>query len=140
MGRSAILEVRSLKKYFPIGKRQLHAVDGASFTVERGATLGVVGSASSSDPRIIESWSLSEDGLTTMFTIREGVKFSNGFDFTADDVIFSLDKMNADPMMAYGVGKFTWAKADGLHFTMTAPSPLNDPAAHAAVPYLAKLG
>ena len=43
MERSTILEVKDLKKYFPIGKRQLHAVDGVSFSVERGTTLGVVG-------------------------------------------------------------------------------------------------
>jgi len=40
---STILEIRNLKKYFPIGKKQLHAVDGVSFSVERGTTLGVVG-------------------------------------------------------------------------------------------------
>lgn len=38
-----LLEVCDLKKYFPIGKKQLHAVDGVSFTVEKGTTLGVVG-------------------------------------------------------------------------------------------------
>lgn len=80
------------------------------------------------EPGIIENWSLSEDGLTTTFTIREGVKFSDGSDFTTDDVIFSLDKMNEDPMLTYAVGKYTWAKVDDLTFTMTAPSPLNDPA------------
>ena len=43
MERSTILEVRELKKFFPIGKKYLHAVDGVSFTVERGTTLGIVG-------------------------------------------------------------------------------------------------
>lgn len=43
MERSTILEVRELKKLFPIGKKYLHAVDGVSFTVERGTTLGIVG-------------------------------------------------------------------------------------------------
>ena len=32
MERSTILEVRELKKFFPIGKKYLHAVDGVSFT------------------------------------------------------------------------------------------------------------
>ena len=80
------------------------------------------------EPGIIEKWDLSADGLTTTFTIRSGVKFSDGSDFTADDVIFSFDKMNEDPMMAYGVGKYTWAKVDDLTFTMTAESPLSSPA------------
>lgn len=80
------------------------------------------------EPGIIEDWTLSADGLTTTFTIRDGVKFSDGSALTADDVIFSLDKMNEDPMMTYAVGTYTWAKVDDLTFTMTAPSPLKDPA------------
>ena len=43
MNCQPILEVRDLKKYFSIGKSQLHAVDGVSFTVTQGMTLGVVG-------------------------------------------------------------------------------------------------
>lgn len=38
-----ILEVRDLKKYFKTPHGQLHAVDGVSFTLEAGKTLGVVG-------------------------------------------------------------------------------------------------
>jgi peptide/nickel transport system ATP-binding protein len=38
-----ILEVRNLKKYFKTSRGMLHAVDGVSFTIERGKTLGVVG-------------------------------------------------------------------------------------------------
>ena len=38
-----LLEVRELKKYFKTPKGMLHAVDGISFRLERGQTLGVVG-------------------------------------------------------------------------------------------------
>lgn len=38
-----LLEVRELKKYFKTPKGMLHAVDGISFCLERGQTLGVVG-------------------------------------------------------------------------------------------------
>lgn len=38
-----ILEVRELKKYFQTPKGTLHAVDGISFALERGKTLGIVG-------------------------------------------------------------------------------------------------
>ena len=40
---SALLEVKNLKKYFKTGGRMLHAVDGISFSLEEGKTLGVVG-------------------------------------------------------------------------------------------------
>ena len=38
-----LLEVKDLKKYFKTAKGQLSAVDGVSFTIERGKTLGIVG-------------------------------------------------------------------------------------------------
>ena len=38
-----ILEVKDLKKYFKTKSGMLHAVDGVSFTIERGKTLGLVG-------------------------------------------------------------------------------------------------
>ncbi len=40
---STLLEVKNLKKYFNTPKGTLHAVDGVSFKLERGRTLGVVG-------------------------------------------------------------------------------------------------
>lgn len=38
-----LLEAKDLKKYFQTAKGTLHAVDGVSFALERGKTLGVVG-------------------------------------------------------------------------------------------------
>ena len=44
MSEQNILEVKDLTKHYKAGKRQLvHAVDGISFTLERGKTLGLVG-------------------------------------------------------------------------------------------------
>ena len=49
-------------------------LDGASLTV----------------PGIASRWELSDDGLTTTFTIRRGVKFHDGTELTAEDAAWSL--------------------------------------------------
>ncbi|HNT77517.1 MAG TPA: ABC transporter substrate-binding protein [Anaerolineae bacterium] len=43
-------------------------------------------------PSLAESWEISDDGLTYVFKIREGVKFHNGADLTAEDVAYSLQR------------------------------------------------
>lgn len=43
MQTSPLLEVKNLKKYFKVSAGLLHAVDDVSFSIQAGATLGVVG-------------------------------------------------------------------------------------------------
>ena len=40
---NVLLEVKDLKKYYKVPKGMLHAVDGVSFNLEKGETLGIVG-------------------------------------------------------------------------------------------------
>ena len=40
---NTLLEVKNLKKYFPVPSGTLHAVDDVTFTLNKGETLGVVG-------------------------------------------------------------------------------------------------
>jgi peptide/nickel transport system substrate-binding protein len=47
-------------------------------------------------PLLAESWEVSEDGRTYDFTLREGVTFSNGAEFTAEDVKFSIERVQSD--------------------------------------------
>jgi len=48
------------------------------------------------EPQLAESWTVSDDGLTYDFVLNEGVTFSSGADFTADDVKFSLERVKTD--------------------------------------------
>jgi peptide/nickel transport system substrate-binding protein len=41
-------------------------------------------------PGIAEDWEISANGLTWIFTIREGVKFHDGTDLTLEDVLWTL--------------------------------------------------
>lgn len=43
-------------------------------------------------PDLAESWTVSEDGRTITFTMREGVKFHSGNPVTAEDAAFSLQR------------------------------------------------
>ena len=53
-------------------------------------------------PGLAESWR-SVDDLTWEFRLRKGVKFHDGSDFTAEDVVFTLDR----PATIKGPGGFT---------------------------------
>ncbi len=43
-------------------------------------------------PALAEKWDVSSDGLTYTFTLKTGVKFHSGKDFTADDVKYTFDR------------------------------------------------
>ena len=44
-------------------------------------------------PRLAERWEVSEDRLTLTFFLRQGVRWHDGKPFSADDVIFTFDKL-----------------------------------------------
>lgn len=43
------------------------------------------------EPALAESWKISEDKLKIVFTLREGLKWSDGAPLTADDVVFTYN-------------------------------------------------
>ena len=58
---------------------------------------GLVKPTSNGDltPAVAESYTVSEDHLTYTFTLREGVKFHNGGTVTAEDVVYSIQRVAA---------------------------------------------
>ncbi len=47
-------------------------------------------------PGLAASWEVSPDGTTYVFRLREGVKFHDGTEMNADDVVFTLDRARAE--------------------------------------------
>jgi peptide/nickel transport system substrate-binding protein len=54
------------------------------------------------EPDLAERWSLSPDGLTYIFTLRGGLRFSDGRPLEASDVKFSLERVRDEPDSVFG--------------------------------------
>ncbi len=75
-------------------------------------------------PALAESWTLSDDGLTYTFKLRQNVVFHDGSPFSADDVIFSLDTMMQSAMNGRMIAYFaSWAKVDDFTVTISRNAP-----------------
>ncbi len=68
-------------------------------------------------PGLAESWKTSDDGLTWTFSMHRGVKFHNGRVMTADDVVYSLNRIRDPKVKSPRSGDF--AEVD----TITASGP-----------------
>ncbi len=81
-------------------------------------------------PGLATSWKTSPDGKTWTFTVRSGVKFSDGVPLTAKDVAFTYDRILAKDSvegtnwLSYlnGVTKVSAPNATTLVLTLKAPS------------------
>ncbi len=75
------------------------AVDGGNMLLHNFECLLLVGQDGTLQPGQAESWETSEDGLTWTFHLREGLKWSDGSDLTANDFVYSWKRV-CDPMVA----------------------------------------
>ncbi|WP_289424517.1 ABC transporter substrate-binding protein, partial [Faecalibaculum rodentium] len=48
-------------------------------------------------PLLATDWTISDDGLEYVFHLRQGVKWHDGSDFTAEDVVFTMDRAKEMP-------------------------------------------
>jgi peptide/nickel transport system substrate-binding protein len=81
-------------------------------------------------PELAESWEFSDDNLTLTLTLRQGVTWHDGEAFTADDVIFTFDAIQAEETdtgkrsnLQISGGFVTWEKTDDFTVTMVSPEP-----------------
>ncbi|MDJ0631366.1 MAG: ABC transporter substrate-binding protein [Rhodobacter sp.] len=79
-------------------------------------------------PALAESWEVSDDGTVYTFKLRQGVRFHDGTDMTAEDVKFSLDRAraeestNAQKALFAGISDVTVVDDHTVQVTLSAPN------------------
>lgn len=63
-------------------------------------------------PGVAQTWEVSADGLTYLFTLRPDAKWSDGTDVTADDFVFSWRRL-VDPKTVSDYAYFLWPVKNG---------------------------
>ncbi|TET19345.1 hypothetical protein E3J74_07220 [Candidatus Bathyarchaeota archaeon] len=69
------------------------------------------------DPNLLTKWEVSENGFKWTWTCRTGVKWHDGEDFTADDIVFSIWALMNPAAGTQHQGTYTQAYGDNVKFT-----------------------
>jgi peptide/nickel transport system substrate-binding protein len=104
---------------------RLSWVEGANIVRQFGEYLTETGPDNVTRPYLLESWEASEDVKTWDLYLKQGIKFNNGDEFTADDVMFTFGEwLNPDVgssmlgLLAYLRGMQDLEKVDDYHVRM----------------------
>jgi len=83
------------------------------------------------EPALAESWTTSPDGRTWTFTLRQGIRWSDGAPLTIDDVVFSLEAVFTDGVQTSTVDLLTiedkpirWRKVDDRRIAFITDKPV----------------
>ena len=68
-------------------------------------------------PNVLKSWEVENDGRVYTFELREGMKWSDGMPFTADDFVFWYEKMYLNDELV--PTKSSWFAINGKQGTLT---------------------
>ncbi|RJQ55257.1 MAG: ABC transporter substrate-binding protein [Desulfobacteraceae bacterium] len=87
-----------------VGLDPAYETDGNSFMICDNVFEALVAYKDEStdvEPSLATSWTISPDGLTYTFKLRQGVKFHDGTPFNADAVVFSIGRMMKDRKLKF---------------------------------------
>lgn len=79
-------------------------------------------------PALASDWTVSDDGLTYTFNLRDGVTFHDGTTMDAEDVVFTLDRAraedstNAQKALFAGIESVTATSATSVDIKLNAPN------------------
>ncbi len=76
------------------------------------------------EPRVATDYTVSDDGLTYTFTLRDGVKFHNGDELTVEDILYTIDlAFNTPSILPYIQGLDHAEKVDDKHVALVLSEP-----------------
>jgi peptide/nickel transport system substrate-binding protein len=107
------------------------AFSTTAFIVHKGIYQSLVtfptGSTETIEPQLATSWEANDDGTEYTFHLREDVTFSDGSDLTADDVVFSFNRLKnvkGNPsFLADTIANVAAADENTVVLTLSQPDP-----------------
>jgi peptide/nickel transport system substrate-binding protein len=109
---------------------RLSWVEGANVVRQLGEYLTETGPDNITRPYLLDRWEASEDVMTWDLYLKQGIKFNNGDDLTADDVMFTFGEwLNPDVgssmlgLLSYLGGMQDVEKVDDYHIRLNLQAP-----------------